>query len=574
MLTTLLNGFALISLFVGGFVILNTFTVIVAQRTRETGLLRALGASTRQVTSGVLLEALVVGAVASVLGVVAGVGMTVALRWAADALDAGLADGGLVLTPRTLVLPVVIGVALTLVASYVPARRAGRLTPMAALRDVDRRVVVGRLRILAGIVLGVVSPLVGIVGVPLAMVAAALLAPALVPLTARVAGPVLRRVGGVPGRLGAQNAVRNPIRTGATASALTIGLSLVVGMTIVADSTLSSFTTALERSVRSDLIVNSPDADGISPGLADELAGLDEVGAVARMRYGQFELLDAVHPDESGPQELLAVDPATYGDAFDLGVVEGRIPDLADGGVIALDEVADREGWRVGDTVRMRFAGAGVQELRIDGIYTDATLEDQGFVVSITDYERWFSEQLDARVFVSAAPGVTVDAAQGAVERVARRFPGVEVNTAESFIAETTSMIDMVLAAVNVLLGLAVVIAVLGIVNTLALSMHERTRELGLVRAVGMSRRQVRAMVRWESVVMSLLGSALALVVGLVVGRAVLAQVASRFGDQMTFPPVRLAVLVALGAAVGLAAAVLPARQAARTEILDAMRLA
>jgi putative ABC transport system permease protein len=564
MVDTALTTFALIALAVGGFIIVNTFTIVVAQRTRELALLRALGASRRQVRRSVLTEAALTGFIASSIGAVLGVGLAVGLRAVVEAFGLDLPGSGVVVKPASLWVPVVIGVVLTTVAAFAPARRAGALPPLAAMRDVTSSTRSSKRRFVVGAVLAVLGLAGGMMGVPLLLVAAALLAPLVVPRLAAIIGRPAVRFGKLPGKLGAENAARNPRRTASTSSALMIGLALVVGVTVVADSFLGSFSSALTDAVKADYVAYS-DTNNLSPELEARLAERPELDIVSPMRRGEFELAD-----RPGVQTATAVDGATIGAVFDLGYSSGALAALADGGVLVSTKRAGERGWKVGDVLSMRFARTGVQSIRIDGTYQADELEDGGFLLSLRDFEANYTDQSDVRILVTAADGVSVDQARAVMEEVTAAFPTARVEDRVEYTATFKSQLDIVLAVVAILLGLAVLIAVLGIVNTLALSIVERTRELGLLRAVGMSRRQLRAMVRWESVIIAVIGGVLGVAVGMQIGTTI----SRSLGDvitTVTFPWGRLALFLVFAVLAGVAAAALPARRAARLDVLAAV---
>ena len=570
-----LTVFALIALAVGGFIIVNTFTIVVAQRTRELALLRALGASQRQVRRSVLTEAALTGLVASSVGALAGVGLAVGLRSLVEVFGLELPGSGVVVKPSSIWLPIVVGVILTTVAAYLPARRAGSLPPLAAMREMARSSGTSKRRYIVGGVLALLGLVAGMIGVPLLLVASALLAPLVVPRLADVLGRPGTRFGGLPGKLGYENAARNPRRTAATASALMIGLALVVGVTVVAESALQSFSSSLDDAVKADFVAYSH-TSSLSPEVAERLRQRPELGTVSQMRYGDFELVDAPWRGrgepvpESGVRSASGIDGRTIGEVFDLGYSKGALAALSDGGVLVSDSLAAERGWRVGDVLSMRFARTGVQRIRIDGTYEDDDLEDQGFLLSLKDFEANYTEQLDERVLVKAAAGTTPARARTAIEEVTAAFPNARVDDRAGYVAEIKGALDIVLALVAILLGLAVIIALLGIVNTLALSIVERTRELGLLRAVGMSRRQMRSMIRWESVIIALIGGVLGVAVGMQIGTT-LSRSLGDFITSVAFPWFRLFLFLVFAVLAGVAAAVLPARRAARLDVLAAV---
>jgi putative ABC transport system permease protein len=314
--------------------------------------------------------------------------------------------------------------------------------------------------------------------------------------------------------------------------------------------------------VTADYIVDS-EQTSLSPELGERLAALPEVDVVSAMRAGEFQL-----DGETAVEALSAIDSATIGATSDLGYSEGALDRLRDGGVLVSEARAEEEGWQVGDVLPMRFARTGVQRVAIDGTYAADTLEAQGFLLSMHDFEANYTDQLDIRVLVSVAEGVRSADARAAVEGVVGAFPNARVQSNDEYKADFRDRLDIALAIVAVVLGLAVLIAVLGIVNTLALSILERTRELGLLRAVGMTQKQVRAMIRSEAVTIAVIGGVLGLVVGVQVG----VTLAGLLGvDQVTFPWVRLALFLVFAVIAGVGAAVLPARRAARLDVLAAV---
>lgn len=566
-----LTAFALIALAVAGFLIVNTFTIVVAQRTRELALLRALGASSRQVRLSVITEALATGFLASFAGTAVGVGLAAGLRALVEVSGVDLPGSGIVVGAGNLVAPLVIGTALATFAAYVPARKASRLSPMAAVRDVEHSSRTTRARYVAGGVLLLFGLVLNVLGVPLLLIGAALLAPLAIAPLAGVIGRASARVGGLPAQLGHQNAARNPRRTASTASALMIGLALVVGLTITADSALSTFGDALDSAVTADFIVDSEQTH-LSPEVSERLAAVPELSAVSPMRFGEFELVDA--PNRKGAEPLTgvqstsAVVPETIGDVSDLGYSEGALDRLRRGGVLVSTKFSEKYGWRAGDVLSMRFARTGVQPITIAGTYEEDTLEDQGFVMSMREFAPNFTDQLDIRILLAAADDVKLDDAKAAIEEVIAAFPNARVQTNEEYAAGFADRLDIALAIVAVILGLAVLIAVLGVVNTLALSMVERIRELGLLRAVGMTRAQMRAMVRWEAITIGVIGGVLGIVAGIPVGSSLAGVLGA---DGVTFPWLRLLLFLVFAVLAGVVASVLPARRAAHLDVLAAL---
>jgi putative ABC transport system permease protein len=575
---TALLVFGGVALFVGAFIIVNTFSIILAQRSRELALLRALGAARSQVTRSVLAEAVVVGLVASTIGIAAGVGVAVGLKALLAVFGIELPGEGLVVRPRAIWVPLLVGVAVTAAASYGPARRASRIPPVAAMRSSEapaalslrRRVVGGTivsalalaalaLGLFAGGGAGVVSA-----GALLLFVGIGLLSPLVARPVVRAVGAPAARLRGMPARLGRDNAMRNPRRTASTAAALTIGLGLVSFVTIFAASLKASFVNALDRSFRSDFVLQTDNFQSFSTDLGERLAGRPEIGVSSPLRFGEFRV-------DGDRDELFAVDPETIDEVLVVQMEEGRLADLAGGGVVVSREVADKHGWKVGDEVRMEFARTGLRPQRLVGIHNDDSLFVSSFMVSLDTYAANYTHILDSVLMVKAAPGVPVADARRAVDDVVADFPNVTARDQAEYKEQLAGQIDQLLGLVFVLLGLAVVIALIGIVNTLALSVLERTRELGLLRAVGMERRQVRQMVRWEAVLIAVLGALLGLAVGAFFGWALVTALRDEGVDTLAFPAGRLALFVVFAAVAGVLAAVFPARRASRLDVLSAI---
>lgn len=576
---TALLVFAGISLFVGSFIIFNTFSIITAQRTRELALLRALGATRRQVTAAVLLEAGAVGLVASVVGVAVGVAIAGGLRALLDAFGVDLPGTGLQIVARTVVVSLIVGTVVTVVASVLPARRAARVAPIEALRDgaalpsggsLRRRAIVG-----AGVTALGLAPLVyGLFGGParaaeLVGTGAALVflgISVLAPLIARpVAGTIGRPVAalGVPGRLGRENAMRNPRRTAATASALMIGLALVTMVTILAASLKASFTAALEETLKADLTVTTSSFTPFSPEVAERIRAVPEVAAVSEFRQGAFR-----YRGRTG--FLTAVDPGTIERVASLEMVAGTVGSLGQGAVLVSQDAAADLGIEQGEEIALTFPTAGTERFVVGGIHGEDRLVGD-WVIAIGTFERLYTERLDTMVLVKGKEGVVPAALRRAVEGAVSAFPNLDVQDQAGFREKQAGFVDQLLGLVTALLLLAVVIALVGIVNTLGLSVLERTREIGLLRAVGMTRRQVRAMVRWESVVIAVFGALLGIAVGLGFGVALQRALAPEGLTELAVPSGRLLVYGALAGLAGVLAAVGPARKAARLNVLEAI---
>ncbi len=569
--------FAFIALVVGSFLIVNTFSILVAQRSRELALLRALGAGRRQVTRSVLAEALAVGFVGSTIGLGLGFALAVGLRALLGLFGIDLSSTALVFVPRTAVVAYAVGLVVTVVAAYLPARRASRIAPIAALRDdvalpessIRRRGILGALLAALGAALmaaglagsgGRGAAVVG-AGIFAVLVGVALLSPVLGRPVLAVMGWLYRPYGAV-GRLASQNARRNPRRTAATASALMIGLALVATMSVLGASVNASIDHTIDQTLVADYVVSNAIGAPFSPTVAKQITSIDGVAAVAPFRYTSAKV--------AGKDGFLAAtDPAAFLRMLDLRPSSGSLGDLQ-GERLALSSTrADELGVGVGDTVRVEFP-AGVQRLRVAATYQSSpALGD--YLVPISVFDRAKVRPADSYVYVLRDPVASPAAVYDAINQVVRPLPTVTLKDQDQFKAEQRKGVDQALYLIYALLGLAVVIAVLGIVNTLALSVIERTREVGLLRAVGMSRRQLRTMVRLESIAIAVLGAVLGVVMGVVFGVVLQRAVAGQGIEVLSIPAGRLALFVLLAAVVGVLAAVLPARRAARLDVLRAV---
>lgn len=578
---TFLLTFALIALFVGSFIIYNSFSILVAQRSRDMALLRAVGASRRQVLGSVLLEAVVVGAIASVVGLAVGIAVASGLKELLTAMGIDIPAGGIVVTSSTVVTSVVAGLGVSVASAFLPARRASKVAPIAALRDVavdgssrsHRRVVVGSAvtalggaSIASGLFGGGDAALASVgLGVALVFLGVAVLGPVLARPLSRVIGAPLPHVKGMSGTLARENAMRNPKRTSATAAALMIGVALMAFITILATSTKASIADSVDGSFQGDLVIDSGTyaGGGLSPDFAAELRSLPEVGAVGGLRNVPAEI------DGAGAM-LTGFDAAPLESLFDLDVSDGSFAGLGDREIAVQEDEAASKGWELGDTVPVRFAETGVRDLTIVAIYGDGDLAGS-YLVGNAVLEANVADQFDSMVFVRLAEGVDDEAGTAAVTEAASQHPLATVQDRDSFKASMAEQIDMMLNLIYALLALAVVIALLGIANTLALSIFERTRELGLLRAVGMTRAQVRATVRWESVIIALLGTGLGLVIGTSFGWVMVRALESEGLNTFAIPFGPLAAMVVIAGVAGVVAAVLPARRAARLDVLEAI---
>lgn len=579
---TFLLTFALIALFVGSFIIYNTFSIIVAQRTREMALLRAIGASRRQVLSSVLVEALVTGLLASIVGVVAGLGVAIVLRGLFSALGIDIPASGLTIEPNAVVIPILVGVVITVASAFFPARKAGKVPPVAAMRDVHTdesssslvRVLGGALVLALGaglLALGLIADIdngVAVVGLGAAVtfLGVAVLGPVIARPVSRVIGWPLPRLRGISGQLARENAMRNPRRTASTAAALMIGVGLVGFITIAAASVSESIRSTVDKGFVGDFVIqsNAGFSGGLSPDVAQQVRALPEAAVVAEIRTTAAEV------DGSGTF-LSGVDPTSYERIADLGVSEGSFVDLEGVGTIAVhDQTAKDKGWSIGDTVPVTFSSSGPQELKVVALFDDQNIGGT-YLVGLPTYEANTQVQFDSGVYVKLASGVSIGAGRTAIEKVTDPIPSADLQTKTEFADSIVGQVTQIVNIVYVMLVLAVFIALIGIANTLALSIFERTRELGLLRAVGMTRSQLRSAVRWESVIIAMLGTLLGLVIGLFFGWALVKALGSEGFNSFVIPVGQLVVVVVLAAVAGIVAAIPPARRASKLNILDAI---
>ena len=577
-MTTFLMAFAVVALLVGSFVISNIFSITVAQRTRETAVLRAIGASRRQVSRALRLEALCTGLAASLVGVVAGIGTAVALRALLTGFGLDLPAGPLVVSPGKVLTCVTVGTIVTVAAAAFPARKAAKVPPIAAMRDValDRsgrsvkRAVVGTLVSAAGVAclaLGLSGGGVGLVGLGAiaVFVGVAVLGPVIARPVSRLLGAPLPRLRGMAGTMARENASRNPRRTAAAASALTVGVGLVVFITVFAASTRTSIADSVDTAMRGDWIVATTFGQGgLSPEVGNAVRALPEVGAMSPVRYSPATVNGA-------PATVSAFDPAEIDQVVDLAVTDGSVADLGVDEIAVQSDVASADALSVGDRLPVEWPEAGVQTMTVAAIY-DTDEPVGSYATSLEAFAARDVEAVDSYLIIANADGVSMDQAGAAIDRPLAGYPTARLFTEAEFTQSMAGQIDQMLNLIYALLALAVLIALFGIANTLALSVHERRHELGLLRAVGMARSQVRASVRWEAAIVALLGTALGLGIGLGFGWAMVRALADQGFDELTLPTGALATIVVLAASAGVAAAILPARRAARVEVLTALR--
>jgi putative ABC transport system permease protein len=569
--------FAGIALVVAAFSIYNTFSILLAQRSRESALLRALGASRGQVLRSITVEALAVGLVASVGGVLAGIGLAAGLLALLETVFTDLPGEGLMVGLDPVVTGIAVGVIVTLAAAIAPALRASRVAPLEALRAaaVDRsaaswlRGVAGSVTALGGVALTVAGATGG--SLPQAGLGALAVVVGVVMLGPVVARPAAGALGapqaarrGMSGTLARRNSMRNPRRTAGTASALMIGVAVVSLFTVVAASIKQSIDDTVDAQFAGDLvIVEDFWGAGLSPELAAGVAALPEVDTVSAGGNA---------PLRAGGENMVAstVDPATLEDLLELDVQQGSITRLTDDQVAVWDQYAEDNGLELGDELPLTFADGATTLPTVGAVYGEGELLGE-LVLPKSAYLPHTTRPADVTVMIDLADGVSAAEAEPAIQQVADGMGGPDVQTAEEYTDSVAGQIDQMLTVVYGLLVLAIIIALMGIANTMSLSIHERTRELGLLRAVGQSRRQLRAMVRGEALTVALFGTVGGVGLGLFLGWAMVEALADEGFTAFAVPTTSLAVVLVLGALVGVVAALRPARRAARLDILEAI---
>ncbi|WP_171108356.1 MULTISPECIES: ABC transporter permease [unclassified Streptomyces] len=571
--------FAGIALFVGTFIIANTFTMLVAQRTKELALMRAVGASRRQVTRSVLIEAFVVGAVAAVTGLIAGVGIGAGLRSLMGALDATVPDGPLVISPGTIGAALAVGILVTMLAAWLPGRRAAKIPPVAAMSSVHAQATVkslvlrntiGALFSAAGVaVILAATTMDGSDGqAPMGLGAVLLIIGVFVltPLLSRpliaAAAPVLR-IFGVSGKLARQNSVRNPRRTAATASALMIGLTLITGMTVMAGSLQKSIDKMASAAIRADYVVSMANGNFLSPDVDKKLQQTEGVTATSPLRNaparigGETEYVTGVTGSAIGQLTDLKVDSGT----FEVGGTD----------VVVDAETATSHGWKAGSTFGASFEDGKKQQFTVAGVYEGNDMI-RGIMLDNATLTPHLSDPTDMRVMVKTSDGAS-DATKDRLEKALGANPGIKVQDRKDISNEIASMFTLMLNMLYGLLAMAVIVAVLGVINTLAMSVFERSQEIGMLRAIGLDRKGIKRMVRLESLVISLFGGVLGIGLGGFFGWAAGELLATKTPTyELVLPWARMAVFLLLAATVGVLAALWPARRAARLNMLTAIK--
>ena len=624
------NAFAVVALFVSVFVISNSFSIVVAQRMKEMAMLRILGAKRSQILSSTVLEALAVGLIASLVGVFAGMGVALIIRALLNAAGTGLPSAGLVLKPRTVILGLGVGTTVTLLSSIFPAIKASSVKPLAALRDVAiDRGAGSRVRAILGSLLAAASLGMLVVGLGgqggtgarnvgiaagLSLVAVTFLGPLIAKPVASVLGLpwfgwVVVVFGGIvtlggagslvlvpkqpvivlgsvllvfigvylvrtglssrttAGHIARENAIRNPTRTSATALALTIGTALVSALLVLSQSVTGTFRGALDTSVKADYVVASAADIGFPEEVKDKLDAVDGIEATSGLRFARFRF---GFPGRT--RTVGAVDPSAFEKLVDLGQVDGDFTKLAQPDTVAIAKKSAKDNdFAIGDTIKPTFPNGARPTFTIVAFYDNAEgLGNTYYLTSTETLKKYEPSKADNFLYVKTNAKdrkAFVKAAEKAIEA----YPAAELKTKKKFADQQIGQFQQFLAIVNALLLLAIIIAILGIANTLKLSIFERTREIGLLRAVGMSRQQIKSTIRWEAIVVATLGSVIGVVLGTGFGTALVDVLGKDGSVKLTLPIPFLVVITLLASIVGLYAARKPAKDAAKMNILQAI---
>ncbi|WP_406168107.1 ABC transporter permease [Streptomyces canus] len=571
--------FAGIALFVGTFIIANTFTMLVAQRTKELALLRAVGASRRQVTRSVLIEAFVVGLVAAVTGLVAGIGIGAGLKSLMGTLGATVPDGPLVITPGTVGVALAVGVLITMLAAWLPGRRAAKIPPVAAMSSVHAKATTKSLvlrntlgALVSGAGVAVILAATTMDGsdgqAPMGMGAVLLIIGVfiLTPLLSRpliaAAAPLLR-VFGISGKLARQNSVRNPRRTAATASALMIGLTLITGMTVMAGSLQKSIDKMASAAVKADYVVSMANGNELSADVEKKLAKVDDVTAVSPLRNAASRI-------DGHTEYLTGVNGSAIGELTDLKVDDGAFK-VGGSQVVVDQDRAKSFGWKAGSTFTVHYEDGKAQKLTVAGVYEGNELIS-GIMLDTATLNPHLTDLSDMQVMLKTSDGASATT-KDKLEKALGSNPAIKVQDKKDLSDSIAQMFTLMLNMLYGLLAMAVIVAVLGVINTLAMSVFERSQEIGMLRAIGLDRKGIKRMVRLESLVISLFGGVLGIGLGVFFGWAAGELLGTKMATyELVLPWARMGVFLLLAATVGILAALWPARRAARMNMLSAIK--
>lgn len=638
--------FAGIALFVSLFIIYNTFAILVNQRLQQIGMLRAIGATRAQIRRSVLVEAVIVGVVGSAVGIAFGLVVAFGIKKAFQA-GGGFPETSTVIAPRTIIVSLLVGLLATIVSALMPAFLAGRVSPIAAMRNEapsrskrTRRIVIGSVVLAIGLLLmglglfgggsassvlvplafGAIFTFVGVAMLSVlfagpavdlmgrapvlgvALLGMGILLPVLtftvgkglpggplsgivfvikmvVSVVAVLTGASIlaslarggKTVGiggsgaGLEGRLARQNAARSPQRTAATATALTIGIALVATVGVVGQSLKTTFAATLERAIKADLFIYDETGSAFSGELANQIEQVDGIGVVSRFRANEVRLSDGEVTSVS------AYNASTGEQLLKFGVTEGSVDGLTSGGVMVFADDAESRGLKVGDTVAMEFPDRQTEDLTVSAIFDDNSVLNSPFVIDLSTYERHVKATEDFFVGATVAEGADRAAVQADVQSLADGFGSIKVQNTGEYLDSAKGQVDSLITLINLLLAFALFVAFLGVINTIVLSVIERTREIGLLRAVGMTRDQTRATIRWESVIVCLFGAVLGIVLGVLFATAAVVAIPEGIIDTVSIPWESLVFAILFAALAGVLAAVFPARRAAKLNVLNAI---
>ncbi|MEU6016472.1 FtsX-like permease family protein [Streptomyces sp. NPDC047515] len=580
-LNGMLLAFAGIALFVGVFLIANTFTMLVAQRTKELALMRAVGASRRQVKRSVLLEAAVVGLIASVIGFALGLGLATGLRSAMGLFGGKIPAGPLIISPTAVIAALAVGVLITVLAAWLPARRAAKIPPVAAMSSVHATATVKSLVLRNSI--GAVLTLLGgaaivagaaksgstgrtviAVGAFLTLIGVIVLIPLLSRPVIALVRPLLKRLFGVSGKLAAQNAVRNPRRTGATASALAIGLTLVTGISVLGVTLGQAVDRMTTDNIKADYMVTMASGGPLDESALTALQKADGVSAISPQQATSLRVKEDYH-------SASAVTPGDVQKLFALTTLSGSI-DALDKGEIAVDEkTAKSNGWKTGDTLRVKFDDDKMGELKVGAVFEGNEMLSPVLVPkNVTDAHGSMS---DIREIWLKMDGGATKANEQALVKALGDNPAMSIMDRQDIRDMFGGSVNLAMNIMYGLLAMALIIAVLGVINTLAMSVFERQQEIGMLRAIGLDRRRVKRMIRLEAVVISLFGAVVGVVLGMFLGWAIGQTLSSDIPEYaLVIPWDRIAVFLVLAGVVGVLAALWPARSAAKLNMLTAIK--
>jgi len=584
-LRSALTGFAVIALLVAVFSIYNTFSILAAQRARTSALLRAIGATRRQVITVGLTEALAVGVLGSVAGWAAGIGIAAGLKGVFSGFGFALPAGGLVFRGSSAAIAVLAGITATLVAGVVPALRSSRVPPVAALRDqaAERRTVsVFRAAVGAAMTAGGVTALVlaavrpgpvslAAAGAVLALVGMVVFGPIAARPAVALLGAPIARTRGVTGTLARENSMRNPRRTAATAAALLIGVAVVAMFTVVAASLKASAAHGVDRALTADIVVDTPGFGGgvssqrgrLDPAIGARLSTVDGVQVATGLDGGDALIGGKAHA-------VTVADPARAGQVLDLGVTSGALAAMTPASLAVSADAAKSNHWHVGSTAPIIYPDGAHGTVTVAAIYSHPDITGD-YLLTAAGWARHTDQAVVSKILVKLRPGTDVAAAKDAITAATSSYGAPRVQDRAEYRSSATSSVNTFLGLIYVMLALAIVIALMGISNTLSLSIHERTRELGLLRAVGQTRAQARAMVRWESVLVAVFGTVGGVGLGALLGWSFVKAAGSTTLSVFSAPPAQLAAFVVVGAVAGTLAGVRPARRAARLSVLRAI---